>query len=257
MGVEAAAGAACAAGWPAGVSAATAGGLVWATGAAVAGAEGSTVVGAVCWEKAAPALKTTHSAAAMTCIDRPRACDGKAVPALVMPQMLLMSAVSDRNEMTQRQVLCRASNIVEFFNQEKHQRNMSMTHQNSRVEPSSGCTLSASMGESMAAAHFASMMLGFGLSLVAPPMAHAIVELDPVVWPSLAACQRAWMNCALNTAEELLTTAPALNSTAIADRAIASCRKGEDLMEEAMFDDRSIFGTTTPSRAWLPDSARH
>lgn len=99
----------------------------------------------------------------------------------------------------------------------------------------------ASVGESMAAARFASIMLGLGLSLAAPPMAHAIVELDAVVRPSLAASQRAWMNCALNTAEELLATAPALNSPAIADRAIASCRKGEDLMEEAMFDDGSIF----------------
>jgi len=93
----------------------------------------------------------------------------------------------------------------------------------------------------MAVARFASMVLGLAVSLAAPPMAHALVELEAVVRPSLAASQRAWMNCALNTAEELLTTAPALSSAVIADRAIASCRRGEDLMEQAMFDDRSIF----------------
>lgn len=92
-----------------------------------------------------------------------------------------------------------------------------------------------------------SVICGFAFSLAATPIAHAIVELNAVVRPSLAASQRAWMNCALSAAEQLLAgSARMLSSADIADSAIASCRKGEAFVEDAMFNGgRYLDGYST------------
>lgn len=71
-------------------------------------------------------------------------------------------------------------------------------------------------------------------TLVATPIAHALVE-DAVVRPSLASSQRAWLNCALSTAEHLhLNSEPTQSPATIADRALTYCYKGEELVEDAM-----------------------
>lgn len=79
-----------------------------------------------------------------------------------------------------------------------------------------------------------------GSLLAAASPAHALVELEAVIRPSVAATQRVWFYCALGAARDLRAGIERFQTAAhIADRALVACEKGEDLYSDAILNDRT------------------
>lgn len=89
-----------------------------------------------------------------------------------------------------------------------------------------------------------------GSLLAAASPAHALVELEAVIRPSVAATQRAWLYCVLSTAEDLHAGIERFQTAAhVADRALVACEKGEGLYSDAIVNDqRRMLDIDTASR---------